>query len=243
MADRVHQLEMTQPSQTAALPRLKSRRHAAVLMGGGAALSVLLMAHHPTILSSTVAGALAQLQHIAFVNRLVHAGLLVVLVAIFVGFLGLADRLGWTRLSVRAAAAFQGCGLVCMIGAALINGFLLSALAGKNIDQPPEVVEALRHLLVSCHLANQTLAQAGTVALSIAILAWSLAMRGAGRAAFALALIGLIVGALPVVLLVGGQLQLDVRGMGGVVVVQALWNIAVAVWLLKQREAAIREVS
>jgi hypothetical protein len=90
-----------------------------------------------------------------------------------------------------------------------------------------------------CHSVNQTLAQAGTVAMSIAMLVWSLAMFERGIAARIIGVLGLLAGALPIIGLLSGLLRLDVQGMGLVILVQAIWSLAVGIWLMRQAPSGV----
>ena len=67
-------------------------------------------------------------------------------------------------------------------------------------------------------------------------LAWSLALFPRPGAARWIGLAGLLAGGLPIAGLLAGLLALDVHGMGLVVLAEAAWNVAVAVWLLRTRE-------
>ena len=211
-----------------------SPRSSGALICIGAVLSVLLMMRHPSIQTHTVAEAIEQMQAKAALNSFVHGGLLIVLAAIFVGYLGFADRLGWQKLGVRAGAVFYACGVGCMIGAALINGFIVTALASDYTGQPDAVLEALKPIFVLCHSANLALAQAGTIAISIGILAWSIELLGRGKAARIIGVLGCLCGALPIAGLLSSHLRLNVHGMGLVIMAQAVWNLCVGVWLMRQ---------
>jgi drug/metabolite transporter (DMT)-like permease len=135
---------------------------------------------------------------------------------------------------------FYGFGVGCMIGAALMNGFVITYIASTYDGQPDAILETLKPIFVLCHGINQTLAQAGTVAISIAVLVWSLVLFGRGSAARVIAVLGVLVGAVPVAGLASGYLHLDVHGMGVVILLQAIWNIAVGVWLMREPALAGR---
>ncbi len=212
-----------------------SARFSGALICIGAVLSVLLMMRHPSIQTHTVAEAIAQMQDKAALNGFVHGGLLVVLTAIFVGYLGFADLLGWQKLGVRAGAVFYGCGVGCMIGAALINGFIVPALASDYAGQPDAVLETLKPIFVLCHSTNQALAQAGTLAMSIGILAWSIELSSRGMAARVIGVLGCLCAALPIVGLLSSHLRLNVHGMGLVILAQAIWSFCVGIWMIRQR--------
>ncbi|HTF88240.1 MAG TPA: hypothetical protein VK843_07500 [Planctomycetota bacterium] len=214
-------------------PRLL-HRSTGWIIGGGAVLSVLLMLRHPSIQSHTMSGAIAQIGEKALVNAWVHGGLIATIVAIFAGLCGFAQYLGWELTRVRFGAVFYAAGALGLVGAALINGFVTTGLAATYAGQPEDVVESLKPVFVACHEVNQTLAQAGTMAISIAILAWSMVLIGRGKAARIIGGLGMVIGVLPIAGLLSGLLRLDVHGMGIVVLLQAIWNLCVGIWLARQ---------
>lgn len=205
-------------------------RSTGLIIGIGAALSVFLMMHHPSIQTRSVADAVVEIGDKAVINRLVHGGLIGLMILVFVGLIGFAEYLGWSLARVRAGVVFYFIGVACMIGAALMNGFVVTGIAATYAAQPGDVLETLKPIFVLCHELNQTLAQAGTVALSIAIFAWSLVLLGRGTAARVIGVLGLLVSAIPIAGLLSGYMQLDLHGMSLIVVAQAIWNVCVALW-------------
>jgi hypothetical protein len=90
-------------------------------------------------------------------------------------------------------------------------------------------------LLKLCMLFNQALASLGAVAMSAAIIAWSLHLllhRGLERA---LGVFGVAIGLGSAGALILGALQLDVHGMMLVLVLQVIWTTGVGVLLLRTR--------
>lgn len=206
---------------------------AALLVAGGTVLSLALMAHHPTTGAKDLAGAVDELAREAVLSGTVHGSLLVMMTLVFVGLLGLVARLGWRHHRSVAGTVFYSLGMVCMVGAALVNGFVVEGLASRYAGSPEAELEHLRPVLRLCFQANHTLAAAGTIAISLAILCWSSLLLGAGNAGRWIGLLGLVAGALPVLGLLSGHLHLDVHGMGAVLLAQGLWNLAVAARLLR----------
>ena len=204
---------------------------AALWIGIPSVLAVLFMAHHPTMRTQGIAEAVASLNRMATINRVVHGGLIALLLAPLVGFAEMAARLGWRRPAVRAGAIAYVAGAAAHVAAALVNGFVVTRLAGAYADAAPEAIESLRPILRFCHEANQVLAQTGVVAMSIGILAWSAVLVLRGGAARIPGALGIAAGVLPAVALLAGVLTLDVRGMGLTVLAQAAWSLAVAAWL------------
>ena len=84
-----------------------------------------------------------------------------------------------------------------------------------------------------CGVLNQAFANVGAVAMSAAIVLWSLDLLRGPHAVRWVGMLGLAVGVLPTVALVLGMLHLDVPGMLVVVLLQSLWNIAVGILLVR----------
>jgi hypothetical protein len=206
-------------------------RAAGALLLAGSLATLVLMTQHPTISSHEIGPVLEQLAAIAGRNRLVHGAIIASSVLAAIGFSGLAARLGWRSLAVRAGALAWLLGLIAFAGAAIVNGFVITSLAEDYTGKAAATQDTLKPLFRLCHHANQTLAQAGTLAASVAILAWSLALwRGGSRG---LGIFGIVVGLLPIVGLVSGRLSLDLHGMLAVVLAETAWSTAVAVALLR----------
>jgi hypothetical protein len=216
-------------------PGSGSGRAEALAIGVGSVLSVVLMAHHPSTRASDMAEGIAQTARAAGLSGLVHGGLIVTMVVVFFGVLGLAGRLGWFKARVRAGALAYGLGVVAMAGAALVSGFLVPGFARAYAGASGVDADALRPIFQLCYQTNQVLARAGTMALSAATLVWSLVMLERDPLARAVGALGLAAGALPVLGLLSGYLRLTVHGMGAVVLLLAVWNVAAAVWLIRSR--------
>jgi hypothetical protein len=122
-----------------------------------------------------------------------------------------------------------------MIGAALISGFVVSSLGAFYEGAAPAAIESARHLMSFGHAANQALAKLGVMAMSAAILLWSTRLAGRAGVNRAIGWLGLAIGLVPPVLLVASRLQLDVMGMGAVILAQSVWNLAIGVQLIRRR--------
>jgi len=207
-------------------------RTAALAIGVPSLLSVLLMAHHPSLHTSGMGEAVSALSRMATVNAFVHGGLILMLGTILFGFVEFSGLLGWGCPAVRGGMVAYGAGALFEAGAAIVNGFVVTRLAAGYAGQPAEALETLRPILRLCFEANQALAQVGVSATSLGIVAWSLALLRRAGAARAIGSLGLAVGVLPVAGLSSSLLSLNVGGMLAVVVAQTVWNLAVAAWLL-----------
>ncbi|MCC7011676.1 MAG: hypothetical protein IT454_03855 [Planctomycetes bacterium] len=235
---------MTTTERAALTPNLRRPAlSACALIGVGSVLSVVAMSHHPSAHSPDLRAMLQEIAQFAGVSRTVHGGLIVLMALVFQGYWSLSRCLGFELERVRTATIAHGLGVVCMLGAAVINGFALSELAQRCATASDATLEALRPVLAASHALNQALAQCGTVAFSVALLAWSSVLVGQRGLARAVGVFGLVVGVVPVIALVTERLELDVRGMGAVVVAQGAWGVAVAAWMWRLRRSLAREAT
>jgi hypothetical protein len=147
--------------------------------------------------------------------------------------LGLSEYLGLDLARVRGASLAYGLGLAFMVFAAMVSGFFVPRLASYYGGASVGELEALMPVLRLGFQMNQSLAGAGTVAFSAAILLWSWVLLGREGASRAVGVLGLVVGAVPAGALLGGRLHLDVHGMGAVMLGQALWSVGVAIWWMR----------
>lgn len=197
-----------------------AERFAAGALFVAAAAGLAAMAFHPTghdLLHGPDAGAAA------LRTRLVHGlaiaglwlqatGLLAVTRRLQRPSVGLAELAGLAQLLAAVAGTI----------AAMASGFVAPRLAAA--------VPPLPDLWHANGLQNRVFAQLFVVAGSAAMTLWSL---GGARGALPrwLAGLGLVLGATAVVLVASGLLRLSVHGMGAVVLLQTVWQVAVAVWL------------
>jgi hypothetical protein len=195
--------------------------------------SVLLMAHHPSVRSHDAAAVVAELAQKARADQVVHGALIALTGALVFGFLELGPALG-RRATARAALVAYAAGSAGMIGAALVSGFLVPALAARYEAASGPALDVLPHLLGLAALANRTLAGFGVAATSGAILLWSVALlRRPCDFHRATGFLGLASGGAPLAALLLGAQRLDVRGMTLVVVAQAAWSVAVGAQMFR----------
>lgn len=195
-------------------------------------LSVFAMAHHPSTGGAGAAERLAEMVRESTISSSVHGGLIALMIATLIGFFTVAGRLGWRRARVQAGAIAYSIGVLCMVGAALVSGFIIAALAERYVDATPAEMEAAMPSFHLASSANQALAKTGAVAMSAGIFFWSWCMLRGSRLQRGLGALGLLVGLAPAASLLTGRLVLDVHGMLLVVVAQSLWTVGVGIWLL-----------
>jgi hypothetical protein len=198
-----------------------------------AVLEIIGMAHHPSVHTQEITQAMEQIRHLGYLSAVVHGVLIACMLAIAYGLSEFALRRGLTRPLIRAGAIAYAVGVMLMVGAALVSGYLMAAVVAVTPHQTATDLAINTQLLLLCGLLNQTCANAATVAMSAGIACWSMDLLKERGALRALGGLGLIIAALPAAGLILGLFHLDVTGMSAVVLLQALWYCGVGVMQLR----------
>jgi hypothetical protein len=188
-------------------------RAAGIALIGAAAASMLAMAHHP---ASLRAGAMIAIVHGAMI---LFAGMMMF------GFTHVARRRGLDRPAVLAGLVAYGIGIAATVGAATVNGFAAPALAAHGASH--DAFDALWFL-------NQALARLGVVATGAAYALWALDL---WRRWKAVALLGLLAGGVPALLLLGGWIDMHLGWAMLVYPAQVSWAALIGWLLLRGRLA------
>ena len=174
--------------------------------------SMLVMAHHPSDSHQMVLG------------QLVHGAMIAIVGLTALGLVQFARVLGLDRLTVLAGLIAYAIALFADIGAATINGFVVTNLVAHGVED--------HAIFAFAWEANQALARLGVVATGTAFFLWSIGLvtRGAwmGRALGAL---GILAGAVPMVLLGTGMMRMNLHGAIPIYAGQALWMALAGLYL------------
>ncbi|HEY2232541.1 MAG TPA: hypothetical protein VGK01_03610 [Candidatus Angelobacter sp.] len=195
--------------------------------------TIITMAFHPTgndLLSS------GQFSHVARIGVAVHALALICLPIIFLGCLGLYQRLAAPdRLSL-AALVMYGFAAVAVMNAATLSGLVAPGVARHMLAGEPGSRDMWS---VAFHLSgdlNQAFAMVFVVASSSAILLWSISILRSGIFSRALGIYGCFVAPLTLIAVLSGHIRLNVHGFGMVVLGQAIWFISGGVLLWSEKQ-------
>jgi hypothetical protein len=215
--------------------QLPSGRTTGIVIGTGSILTVVFMAYHPTIHVHAADDFIAEINRVAFVNRIVH-GVLIALVGVLVcGFSCLASRLGSSSGIVRAGLVAYIMGAIAMTTAATINGFVLADFVSVYESRSKESVQIMTHVVAYGSVANRICSSMGVLGMSSAVALWSISLIGRPGALRVIGLLGCVAGTGPVLAMLAGYLQMDVHGMLAFVLVQTLWSLAIAAQLIRGR--------
>jgi hypothetical protein len=163
----------------------------------------------------------------------VHAAALAGVPILFLGLLGLWRRLGAGNLATAALVSWAFAS-VAVTSAAVASGFVATEALRQIVETKGDASGVFHQLLTYSSWVNQGFAKVYSVASSVAIVLWSVAILRGGRLQRAAGIVGLIAGASVLVLFLGGQIRLDVHGFGIMVVAQSIWLIWVGVLLCRQ---------
>jgi hypothetical protein len=219
---------------------LKPSPIAGALLLGATLLEVIGMAHHPSVHTPDVAAAIQQISRLGQLSGWVHGVIATAMLCIAYGLMEFALRRGWSRPWIRAGSIALATGVLVMIGAGLVSGFILPDLIALTPHVSALDLAINAQLLVLCRVLNQSCANFATVATCAGILCWSIDLLRERGGLRVLSLLGMFVGILPALALIFGSLQLNVHGMSEVVWGWALWHAGVAVSLIRpiHREVA-----
>ncbi|MES2443039.1 MAG: hypothetical protein V4574_09430 [Pseudomonadota bacterium] len=180
--------------------------------------SVLMMAHHPSN------------AHDLALGQFVHGAMIAIVGATALGLVHFAWRLGLDRFDVLAGLIAYGIALSGHIGAATINGFVVTSLVARGAGDPAVFAFAWE--------ANQALARLGVVASGVAFVLWSLGLiRQQGWAGRALGALGIVAGVAPMVLLGAGMMRMNLHGAILIYGGQAAWIALAGLYLWSGRLA------
>jgi hypothetical protein len=205
-------------------------RKSGIALITGMAGTIITMALHPTgpDLASGHAASMMQL------NVAVHTLALVCVPILFLGALGLTQRLtSPNRLAVSGLVLFGFAEVAVMIAAAA-SGLIAPGLFHHMSTDSPTAADAWRAAMALNGHLNQAFALIFTVASSVAIVIWSTAILQSSIFNRALGIYGCILGSLTILGVLSGHIRLNVHGFGLVVLGQAIWFITAGVLLCRR---------
>jgi hypothetical protein len=217
----------------------KSTQRRAVVAGAVLAtatvLEILAMAHHPSVHTPDVAQAVHAISQLAPLGAWVHGVLQALLLIAAYGVSEFVLRRGLRRPLIRAGAIAYAVGVIAMLGAAMVSGFVIADLMRFTPHTTATDLQINAQLLVLCRVLNQSCANFGAVAMSAGIALWSTDLLRDTGAPRMIGFLGLAVSVAPAFALMFGLMHLDVPGMTAVIVLQAVWNVAVGIAMMRSR--------
>ncbi|MCW3846078.1 hypothetical protein OF829_02435 [Sphingomonas sp. LB-2] len=197
----------------------KNDRIAGGILVAASLASVLMMTHHPSD------------AHDYAMGQFVHGAMITIVGAMTLGLIQFARVLGLDRLTVLAGLIAYGIALFGDVGAAVIDGFVVTNLVARGVED--------RDVFALAWEANQALARLGVVATGVAFMLWSIrpVTRG-GWAGKAIGALGIVAGLAPMVLLGTGLMNMHLHGAILIYGGQAAWMALAGLYLWSGRMRA-----
>ncbi|MEA2785870.1 MAG: hypothetical protein QOF71_1974 [Candidatus Eremiobacteraeota bacterium] len=213
--------------------RAPDGRPAGIAIAICAMVAIVAISHHPTVSTRAPAEALTQMVQLAPMDRIVHGTLIAIMGVLLFSFAVYSLRRGLHRATSVGAFIAYATGIAAVIGAALIDGFLTPAIAERYAGASADAVKSAIPLLVYGALTIQVLSKFGFVAMSIGVAFWSADLISAPGVLRMTGIVGFVSGIVAVGLLAFAG-HLNPHSLGAIVIVQAVWYLAVAVLLVRR---------
>ena len=208
---------------------MKDNRLGAVALILGAVSGIITLTFHPSGGGAHHVTP-AQFEILVAVVIGVHALAIAGLPFSFLGALVLSRRLDSPNRLGTMALVIYGFGLGAIMAAATMSGLVTPGILRRMVAHDSSS-DQWRVLAEYTHLINQAFAKIGAIASCLAIVLWSvliLKSRALGRA---IGMYGLLVGAVTVIGIVTGLLDLELHGFRLITFTQAIWFIATGIFL------------
>lgn len=182
---------------------------------------------------TTPAQVLAGIAGLAWLKALVHGVAIASVCAYGFGYASLARRLGMHRPLVLAGLVVYLIGCVAMVGATIIDGFVIPHVA-LDASAAPDRIRFAYDLVHYLGMVLNDLAKMGWILQAIGALAWSCVLLRAPGFERAIGLLGLLSSAVVCAVVLGSATSKSMAALLGVLIAQLLWNLAAAVLLLRR---------
>ena len=193
------------------------------------------MALHPTAGGRIMENVRNLVENGAF-NAQVHFFLITTYFVLLLGFFGLSDWLGGRRLLVRGGLIAYAVGTFAGSAAGVAAGFVLRTLAFGYANARPDEINSVVSAFRVAGAFNYAWGRMWMIAVSAAILLWSIEMVRREGLARPLGAFGLLVGVAGVIGIPTGLIALSVTALLGLVLAQTAWSVGVGVLLIRSRD-------
>lgn len=210
-------------------------RKSGIALIAGSLGGVLTMAMHPTGAASLTADQVARLMRASAVP---HSLAMVSCVALFLGACGLVRRIAAPDRIAFAAIVTFGFACVAVFIATAVSGFIVPNIWRHMARDVPAAAQQWKMVIDGIFQINQAFANIYSVAVSLAIVLWSISTLRNGGLGRGVATYGCVIGPLIIAAIVIGHLRMDVHGMAAVVLGQSIWFVVVGAQLCSRTAAA-----
>lgn len=205
-----------------------------VLIIAGSLLALGGMAVHPSG-GGKVMAMVRDLATNGGFNAYVHGFLITVYLGLTLGFFGFTRWLGGYRIAAQAGFVAYAASAIAATAAAMSAGFVNRTLAFNYLNAKPEEVNSVVAAYRVAGAFNYAWGRMWIIALSAAILLWSIELVRRGGAARLLGWFGIALGALSIAGFVLGIIPLSVVALIGIIAAQTVWSVGAGTMMLRSR--------
>jgi len=212
-----------------------SGKVAGYAIAASAVLMIVAIAMHPQAQHRHMTEAVVDVARLAPMLAFMHGTAIAFVLALLYGMCVYSLRRGIRREPVLGAMILYAAGTGVLVLAALIDGFLVSAIARSYVGASPDAMRSGASILSACGAAIQILSKFGIVMLAAAIALWAADLvRDGGRLRVA-AIAGFAAGLVSLAVLFAGGPSLTPLTLSIIVIAQGIWYIALASLLVQER--------
>lgn len=199
-------------------------------------LSIFAMLHHPSVSASHVNEQIAEMNHEAKLNALIHGTLIAFTIAISLCLCVYAQLRRFSRITILFGIICYWLGTLAMITAAIINGFVAAHLASQYIGASTEQLAIYQGVSRLAWLLNQYFAEFGAIAWCAAMIWWGVDMLKQSKPIKVIGMISMTAATAIIVAMLTSSLSLSVSGMTMVLIIISLWHLVIATLIYRYRD-------
>ncbi|WP_267226289.1 hypothetical protein [Dyella silvae] len=238
MATSIESLQHPSTHQAKAIPAGGDVRLAGLAILTSAIVSVATVAMDRGASGKTTQEILQSMVQIQAWHQNVHVVAMVCICGLMYGYTVLSQQLDLRRAPVLIGLITYALGSALMLVGTILDGFISTGIAADFVNGTPEAAQAARwmiHVVESVALTD--IARVAWVLQSVAAIAWSVALLRDAGTRRAVGYIGLVAGGLPAVMVIGAGAHMDLSVVVGTLLLQAIWNVAAGVLMLRERSS------
>ena len=205
-----------------------------IALTGCAVVALFAMAHHPTTGGGDFTTFARNAERVAALNQTVHGTMIVVVAVLTWVLIALAMRRGFAHSLVMLGLVAWTIGAAGMIVAPAFNGFVIVDIARRALASP-ETSDMLRVAMQPLASAVRVIEVIGAIGMSTAVFLWSADLTQATGVVRWAGVLGVLVGAAPIIALATGAVRLNVVGMTLVLTAWAVWFLAVGALMILRK--------
>ncbi|MGE5244001.1 MAG: hypothetical protein ACM3SQ_07215 [Betaproteobacteria bacterium] len=209
---------------------MTDNRKSGIALIGGSAGAILTMAVHPT---ATGIVTRPGYERLALVSGAAHSVGIVSFAILFLGACGLALRLRAPDRLAFAGLVTYGIALIAALIAAAISGFIEPNIMLRMARDVPAAASQWHIVIDSIFQINQAFMRIFTIAVSAAVVLWSISILRNGGLGRGIAIYGCVMAPLLILGIFIGHLRMDVHGAGLIVLAQTVWLVGAGAQLCR----------